>query len=89
MERGFPAEFALKFGGVDGIAHVVAFAVGNVGYEVEVSTFGTAEEAVNSVYDDLNDVDVLPFIETTDVVGVSHLAFVENKVDGAGVVFYE
>ena len=77
----------LEFGGVYGIAHVVALAVGNVGYEVKVCAFGTAEEAIHSVDDDLNDVDVLPFVETTDVVGVSHLAFVENKVDGAGVVF--
>ena len=67
----------------------MALAVGNVGYEVEVCAFGTTEKAVNSVDNDLNDVDVLPFVETTDVIGVSHLAFVENKVDGAGVVFYE
>ena len=67
----------------------MALAVSNVGYEVEVSAFWTAEKAIHSVDDDLNDVDILPFVETADVVGVSHLAFVKNKVDGAGVVFYE
>ena len=88
LEGGFPAEFALELGGVDGVAHVVAGAVGDVGDEVEVLAFGTAEEAVNGVDEDLDEVDVLPFVEAADVVGLGHLALVEDEVDGPGVVLH-
>ncbi len=59
----------------------MAGAVGNVGDEVEILALGAAEEAVDGVDNDLDDIDVLPFVETADVVGFSNLAFVEDEVD--------
>ena len=64
-------------------------AVGNVGDEVEVFTFLTTKKAVNGIDDDLDDVDVLPLVEATDVVGFCHFALMEDEVDGTGMVFYK
>ena len=47
-----------------------------------------AEQAVHGLDDDFYQVDVFPFVEAADVVRVSHFAFMENQVDGAGVVFH-
>ena len=88
LEAWFPAEFALELGGVDGITGIVTEAVGDVGDEVEIFAFLTAKESVNGVDDNLDDVDVLPFVESSDVVGFSNGALVEDEVDGTGMVFH-
>ena len=64
--------------GVDGITEVVAFAIGYVGNEVEGVAFGMSQEAVHRLDDDLDQVDVLPFVEAADVVGVGYPAFMED-----------
>ena len=86
LERRFPTKFFLELGGVDGVALVVAGAVGNVGDEVHVLAFLTAEQTVDCLDYYLDDVDVLPFVKAADVVGLGNLALVENEVDGACVV---
>ena len=67
----------------------MAQAVGHVGDEVHVFAFGTAEEFIHRLDDDLDDVDILPFVEAADVVGFGDLAVMENHVDSAGMVFHE
>ena len=89
LQRRFPAQFLLELGGVDGIAGIVAQAVRHVGDEVHVLAFGTAEKPINGLNHDLDDVDVLPFVESADVVGFGNFAVMENHVDSAGVVFHE
>ena len=37
-----------------------------------------AEQAVHGLDDDFYQVDVLPFVEAADVVGVGYLAFMED-----------
>ena len=49
--------------------------------------FGVAQEPIDGADDDFNQVDVLPFVESADIVGFGDAAFVEDQVDGAGVVF--
>ena len=71
---------------VDGIAQVVAFAVGDIGYQIQVLPLLAAKQTVYSVDHHLDDVDVLPFIETAYVIGVGNLALVEYQVDGARVI---
>ena len=89
MEGWFPAEFALEFGGVDGVAGIVAEAVGDVGDEVEVGAFRTTKEAVNGVDYYLYYVYVLPFVEASDVIGLGDGSFMEYEVYCPRVVFYE
>ena len=71
---------------VDGIAQVMSFAVGDVSYQVHVLTLLAAKQTVYGVYQHLDDVDVLPLVETAYVVGVGNLALVEYQVDGACVI---
>ncbi len=63
-------------------------AVGDVGNQVHVGTFGAIQQAVNRVDEHFDEVDVLPLVEATDVVGVAYLALMENQVNGAGMVFH-
>ena len=89
MQGRFPAEFLLELGGVDRVAGIVAQAVGDVGDEVHVFAFGAAEQLIYSLDDDLDDVDVLPFVETADIVSFGDFAVMENHVNSAGMVFHE
>lgn len=86
LQTGLPPEFALELGRVDGVAKVVAGTVGDVGDEVHVLALLTAEKAVDGVDDNLDDVDVLPFVEAADIVCLGNPAVVEDHVDGAGMV---
>ena len=67
----------------------MAQAVRHVGDEVQVFAFGTTEELVDGLNHDLDDVDVLPFVEAADVIGFGNLPVMENHVDGAGMVFHK
>ena len=78
LQAWFPAQFAFQLRRVDGVTEVVALAVSYVGNEVEGVTFGMSQDAVHCLDDDLDQVDVLPFVETADVVGVGYLAFMED-----------
>ena len=89
LERRLPAELALQLGAVDGVAGVVAQAVSHIGDKVHVLVFLAAQQTVNRANHHLDDVDVLPLVESADVVGLGNSAFVENQVDGAGVVLNE
>ncbi len=60
----------------------------NVGDEVEIFTLCPAEKSVNGVDHDLDDVDILPFVETADVVGFSYLAFMEDEVDCSCMILH-
>ena len=86
LQRRLPAKFVVQLARVDGIAQVVPLAVGDVSYQVHVLTLLAAKQAVDGVYQHLDDVDVLPFVETANVVGVGNLALVEYQVDGSCVI---
>ena len=89
LEARLPTELCLKLTRVDGVTCIMAEAVGNVCDEVEVFAFFATKESVNGIDDYLDDVDVLPLVEATDVVGFSYLAIVEDEVDGTSMVFYK
>ena len=89
LKARFPAEFCLELAAVDGVAHVVAEAVGDEGDELLRLTLGIAEKAVHCLDDDLDEVDVLPLVEAADVVCVGDLSLMEDEVYGARVVFHK
>ena len=66
----------------------MSFAVGYIGYEIHILAFISAKQTVNGFDDHLDDIDVLPLVEAADVVCVSHLALMEDKVDGTCVVLH-
>lgn len=88
LEGGLPTELVLELGGVDSVAQVVAGAVGHIGDELLAGALGVAEEAVDGLDDHLHDVDILPLVEASDIVGIAGLSLMENHIDGAGVVHH-
>ena len=67
----------------------MAQAVGHVSDEVHVLAFRATQELIDGLDNDLDDVDVLPFVEPADIVRLGNLPVMENHVDSAGVVFHE
>lgn len=88
LQTRLPAQFFLQFCGVNGVTHVVTLAVRYVGYQVHVFSFLASQQAVYRSDHYLDDVDVLPFVETADVVGFGHFSLMEDEVDGTGVVYH-
>ena len=73
-----PAELALELGAVDGVAAVVAGAVGD-----PVEVLGVA---AHGLQDHAQDRDVVPLAVGADEVGLPHAALREDVPDGRGVV---
>ena len=88
LEAGLPAKFSLEFRAVDSIPHVVPRTVGDVSDQVHVGTLGTAQQPIDSVDEHLDEVDILPLVETTDVVSLPYLSLMENQVDGTGMILH-
>lgn len=74
----FPAELRVDLRRVDGVAAVVALAVGDVLDEI----FGLAE----LLEDGLDDIDVGALIVAADVVDLADAALLQDQVDGMAVV---
>ena len=68
----------MDLGGIDGVAHIVALAVG----DVRDQALGLAQLSA----DQLDDVDVLHLIVAADVVNLALTAFAHDQVDGLAVV---
>ena len=60
--------------------------VGHVGYQLLARSLRIAEQPVHRPDDDLYQVDVLPFVEPADIVGIGNPAVMENDVDGTCMV---
>ena len=73
-----PAELALQLGGVDGVAAVVAGAVGDPVEVLGVASHGRKDHAQHG--------DVVPLAVRADEVGLPHAAAGQDVPDGAGVV---
>ena len=73
-----PAELALQLGGVDGVAAVVAGAVGDPVEVLGVAAHGLEDHAQHG--------DVVPLAVGSDEVGLPRAALREDVPDGAGVV---
>lgn len=73
-----PAELALELAAVDGVAAVVAGAVGD-----PVEVLGVA---AHGLQDHAQDRDVVPLAISSDEVGLPHAAAGQDVPDGRGVV---
>ena len=63
-------------------------AVSNVCDEVEIFTFLASKQTVNGIDNHLDDINVLPLVKATDIVGLSHLAIVEDGVNSTCMIYY-
>ena len=64
----------------------MTFSVGDVSDQTHILVFRSSQKPVCGPYQDLDNVDVLPFVEAADIVCLRILSFVENQVDGSGMV---
>ena len=88
LERWLPTQFLLQLSRVDGITHIVTLSISYVGDEVHILAFLSAEQSINGLNDHLDDIDVLPLVETADVISLGNLTLVENHIDGTGMIYY-
>ena len=58
----------------------------HVGDEVHILALLSAEQAIYGVDKHLDDIDVLPLIEATDIISISNLTLMEDEVDGTGMI---
>ena len=88
LERWLPTQFLLELARVDGITHIVTLSVCYISNQIQVSTLRATEQSINSLDYHLDDVNVLPLVETADVIGLGNLTLVENHIDGTGMIYY-
>ena len=81
LERWLPAEFLLQLSRVNSITHIVTLSVCYISDEIQILAFLSAEQTVNGLDNHLDDIDVLPLVETADVVSLGNLTLVENHID--------
>lgn len=62
--------------------------VGYISNQIHIFSFLAPQQTVHRLNYNLDDINVLPFIETADVVSFGNLAVVENHINGAGMIFY-
>lgn len=77
LERWLPAEFLLQLSRVNSITHIVTLSVSYISNEIHILAFLSAEQSINGLDYHLDDIDVLPLVETTDVVSLGYLTLVE------------
>ena len=51
-------------------------------------SFRMTKDTVHCLYHHLDEIDILPFVKSADIVCLTVPAFVENEVNGTGVVFH-
>ena len=88
LERWLPAEFLLELARIDGVTHIVPLSVCYISNQIQVSTLRATEQSIHGLDYHLDDIDVLPLVETADVVSLGNLTLVENHIDGTGMVYY-
>ena len=88
LERWLPTQFLLQLSRVDGVTHIVTLSVGYISDEIHILAFLSAEQSINGLDNHLDDIDVLPLVETADVVSLGNLTLVENHIDGTGMIHY-
>ena len=83
-----PCRVLLELARIDGITHIVPLSAGYISNQIQVSTLRATEQSINSLDNHLDDVDILPLVETADVVSLGNLTLVENHIDGTGMIHY-
>ena len=70
LQRWLPAEFLLQLSRVNSITHIVTLSVSYISDEVHILAFLSAEQSINNLDYHLDDIDILPLVETNDVVSL-------------------
>ena len=57
-----------------------------VGNQIHILTLFTTKESINRLNNHLNQVDILPLVESSDVVGISYLSAMEDQIDCTSMI---
>ena len=88
LQRWLPTQFLLQLSRVDGVTHIVPLSVCYISDEIHILAFLSAEQSIHGLDNHLDDIDVLPLVETADVVSLGNLTIVENHINGTGMIYY-
>ena len=89
LKRRFPSEFLVEFRRIDRITEVMSSPVSHISDKSKAVAFRIAQDSVDCSDDHLDEIDVLPFVETADIICFRDLSLMEDKVDGTGMVLDE
>ena len=64
----------------------MAESVGHIGDEVEILTVLATKQSVNGLDNNFDDIDILPLVETTNVICFGNLSIVEDRIYGASMI---
>ena len=70
LERWLPTQFLLQLSRVAGITHIVTLSVCYISDEIHILTFLSAKQSINSLDNHLDDIDILPLIETRKIAAI-------------------
>ena len=62
--------------------------VGNEGDKIHILTLLASEQTVNGADNNFDDIDILPLVESADVIRLCHFALVEDQVNSARMILY-
>ncbi len=86
---GLPAQLGFELARVDGVAAVVASAVGHIGDLLSVAlAVGAGAQLVEQGAHGVDDLDVGLLVPAAHVVGLTQTAAFEHAADGAAMVFH-
>ena len=63
-------------------------AVGDVGDEIHILSLFSSEQAIDGVDQHFDYIDVLPLVETADIICFGDVTAMKNEVNGSCVVLY-
>ena len=64
-------------------------AVCDVCNKVHILTFLATEQTVNGIDNNLDNIDILPFVETTNIICLGNGSLMENEVDSTSMILNE
>ena len=58
----------------------------NIRNKSETMSFRISQDSIDSLYHDLDQVYILPLVETSDIIGLGYLSLMENHINRTGMV---
>ena len=66
----------------------MASAISNVSDKALACSFRVTEEAIHRFNNELDNIYILPLIETADVISIAALTMMKNNINGAGMILH-
>ena len=60
--------------------------VSNISYQIYISTLRTSKESINRINQNFDNINVLPLVETTNIIGLCYLAIMEDGIYSTSVI---